>query len=84
MTRDAKKSPTPLRAIRAKCLDCCADSPGEVRRCSLADCPLHPFRFGRSPKKRSLSAEQRQAAAERLKRNLRLEREQAVEDGFSR
>ncbi len=41
---------TPLRAIRAKCLDCCAGSPQEVRLCPVHDCPLYPFRFGRRPK----------------------------------
>lgn len=37
------------KAIRAKCLDCCAGSPGEVARCHLTDCPLWPFRFGKDP-----------------------------------
>lgn len=38
---------TPLRAIRAKCLDCCAGQVAEVRRCELANCPLYPYRFGK-------------------------------------
>lgn len=41
---------TPLRAIRAKCLDCCAGQVAEVRRCELENCPLFPYRFGKRPK----------------------------------
>ena len=44
------KKNTPLKIIRAKCLDCCVGSPGEVRKCTAFDCPLHPFRFGKRPK----------------------------------
>ena len=35
------------QAIRAKCLDCCAGQPKEVRRCVCIKCPLYPFRMGR-------------------------------------
>jgi hypothetical protein len=42
---------TPLKAIRAKCLDCCAGSAHEVRRCQISDCSLHPYRFGHNPKR---------------------------------
>ena len=41
----------PLKAIRAKCLDCCAGSANEVRLCAMADCPLHPYRKGHRPEK---------------------------------
>lgn len=40
---------TPLKAIRAKCLDCCAGQVAEVRRCELRNCPLHQYRFGHRP-----------------------------------
>lgn len=55
-------------AIRAKCLDCCGDSPAEVRRCAIVDCSLWPFRMGTDPWRevRVMTEEQRQAAAERL------------------
>jgi len=39
---------TPLKAIRAKCLDCCGSS-YEVSLCSCTDCALHPFRLGKNP-----------------------------------
>jgi len=40
---------TPLKAIRAKCLDCSGGQPSEVRRCDIEDCPLFPYRFGKNP-----------------------------------
>lgn len=38
------------KAIRLKCLDCCAYQPAEVRKCPAADCPLWRFRMGREIK----------------------------------
>ena len=38
-----------IKAIRAKCLDCCCDNATEVRKCVMADCPLWPFRMGVNP-----------------------------------
>ena len=40
---------TPIKAIRAKCLDCCAEQRKEVHLCHLTDCSLHPYRLGRRP-----------------------------------
>ena len=55
-------------AIRAHCLDCCAGTPDEVRKCTAVRCPSWPCRMGRSPwkAKRVLTQAQRAAAAERL------------------
>lgn len=41
---------TPMKAIRAKCLDCCCGSALEVRLCPVEKCPLHLLRFGKRPK----------------------------------
>lgn len=41
---------TPLKAIRAKCLDCCAGQVAEVRHCTVKNCPLFPYRMGHRPK----------------------------------
>ena len=41
---------TPVKAIRAKCLDCCCGHPSEVRICTALKCPLHPYRMGKRPK----------------------------------
>jgi hypothetical protein len=40
---------SPIKAIRAKCLDCSADVPSEVRNCVAIGCALWPFRMGVSP-----------------------------------
>lgn len=39
----------PIKAIRAKCLDCCGGSEAEVRKCVSVTCPLWPMRMGRNP-----------------------------------
>lgn len=61
---------TPLRAIRKKCLDCSAGSPNEVRCCDLLDCPLYPYRLGKSPnrKPRELTEEQREVLRQRMEK----------------
>lgn len=45
------KTLTPIKAIRAKCLDCSGGSRWEVRLCELEDCPLWSYRMGHRPKK---------------------------------
>lgn len=40
---------SPLRAIRAKCMDCTCQQIVEVRECTATDCPIHPFRMGKNP-----------------------------------
>lgn len=42
---------TPIKAIRAKCLDCCCGQYIEVKMCPSTKCPLHPYRMGHRPKK---------------------------------
>lgn len=58
----------PLKAIRAKCLDCCGYSANEVKMCTNTKCSLYGFRFGNNPyrKRRNLSDEQKAALSERL------------------
>ena len=41
---------TPMKAIRAKCLDCCCGQAKEVRSCPCENCPLFPYRMGHRPK----------------------------------
>ena len=45
----AKNFKTPIKAMRAKCLDCCCGSPKEVRLCPVKECALYPYRFGKRP-----------------------------------
>lgn len=39
---------SPIKAIRAKCIDCCGGSEGEARKCTATDCPLWPLRMGKN------------------------------------
>jgi|SRR6516165_1495027 hypothetical protein len=59
---------SPLEAIRARCLDCCAGSPREVGKCMALRCPSWPFRMGNHPYRKRPSDEQRQAMRERGRR----------------
>ena len=54
-----------LKAVRAKCLDCCSGQQSEVRKCTSFDCPLWPFRMRWNP---FVSHEANPAAAERFRR----------------
>lgn len=44
-----QKRLTPIKAIRAKCLDCCCWQSNEVKLCPVRDCALYPYRFGHNP-----------------------------------
>ena len=48
---DFLKPLTPVKAIREKCIDCCAGQLVEVRLCPSVDCSLYPYRMGHRPKK---------------------------------
>jgi hypothetical protein len=56
---------SPMQAIRAKCLDCCAWSSDEVRKCVALACPSWPFRTGKNPWRQEMSEEQRKARRQR-------------------
>jgi hypothetical protein len=50
VAREADHEPhSPLRAIRAKRLDCSCYQVGEIRLCEAVKCPLWPFRAGKHP-----------------------------------
>jgi len=53
---------SPIKAIRAKCVDCSGGSVYEVKSCPITDCPLYVFRAGKNPfrKKRVLTPAQRE------------------------
>jgi hypothetical protein len=44
----------PLKAIRAKCLECSGGSTAEVKACEAEDCPLYPYRFGHNPQRAAI------------------------------
>lgn len=60
----------PVKAIRAKCLDCCCGSAEEVKLCTCAYCALHPFRLGKNPyrTKREYTEEQKAAMVAQLRK----------------
>ena len=41
---------TPIKAIRAKCLDCTCGQVVEIRNCPITECPLYEYRMGHRPK----------------------------------
>ena len=41
---------TPLKAIRAKCLDCVCGQLLEINKCHIKECPLWEYRRGKRPK----------------------------------
>jgi len=64
----AYRAQNPVKAIRAKCLDCCCAQADEVRKCVATDCPSWPFRMGSNPfrKKPVLTEAEKMRRAELL------------------
>ena len=50
---------TPIKAIRAKCLECCCNQRQEVKLCTVTGCSLYPYRMGHRPKKAAQRAQKR-------------------------
>lgn len=48
---------TPIKAIRAKCLDCCNGQMKEVRLCPIKNCALYDYRSGHRPKVEELTTD---------------------------
>lgn len=66
---EKKKITSPIKAIRAYCLDCSNNQPKEIRECPIVKCPLYDFRMGANPfEKKKLTPEQKKKVAERLKK----------------
>ena len=55
---------TPIKAIRAKCLDCMCGNAAEVRRCPCEDCSLFPYRMGHRPKSATYEGENEEEGEE--------------------
>lgn len=59
---------TPLSAIKEFCVSCLGGQPRLVKGCTAKNCPLYPYRTGHNTNsKRTMTEEQRQKAAERLR-----------------
>jgi len=46
--------PTPLKAHRKRCLDCCCGSSKEVKLCQIVSCASWIYRFGTNPKRKGI------------------------------
>jgi hypothetical protein len=80
------KPTTPLKAVRAMCVVCKGFKVHAISKCADEDCPLHPFRFGKSPyAKRDLSDETRQNLVKRAEhaRKARAARLKEAKEGMS-
>lgn len=66
---EKNKKMTPLSQIHNFCVGCMGDQPRLVKDCTTKSCPLWPYRTGHNTNsKRTMTEEQRQMAAERLKK----------------
>ena len=66
---EKNKKMTPLSQIHNFCVGCMGDQPRLVKDCTTKSCPLWPYRTGHNTNsKRTMTEEQRQKAAERLKK----------------
>lgn len=65
-----------LKALRAKCIDCCCGSSNEVQLCPANTCPIWYFRLGKNPyrEKRVMSEEQKEAARIRLAKGRKVKK----------
>jgi hypothetical protein len=56
---------TPIKAIRAKCLDCCCGMANEVKLCTADKCPLYPYRMEHNPNRAGIKLTDAQREAKR-------------------
>jgi hypothetical protein len=56
LTKDGirEKALTPIKAIRAKCMQCSNWQYGEVAECPITDCGLWIYRMGKNPDRKGL------------------------------
>lgn len=61
---------SPLKAIRAKCIECSNNMLGEIKECTVTGCPLWPFRMNKNPYRqtREMTEEQKEALRDRMKK----------------
>ena len=69
----------PVKAIRAKCIDCCGGMMSMVQDCGIPSCPIYPFRSGKNPfrTKKEMSEEQRKAVKERLAKSRKSKKKES-------
>lgn len=57
----SERGPNPLRAIRAKCLDCSGGNRAHVRDCPIEECPIWAYRMGRNPARKGIGGKKKMA-----------------------
>ena len=58
---------TPIKAIRAKCMECSNNQPSEIKECPIESCALYEYRFGKRPgtyERQEAKRKQREADAQ--------------------
>lgn len=53
LTQEEIAVKTPLKAIRAKCLECAGDRKA-VKKCEISNCALNRFKEGRNPARKGI------------------------------
>lgn len=66
--RSISERKSPIKSMRANCLECMGNSSQAVKECASSNCHLWPYRLGIDPwrKKVELSEQQKKDRAERL------------------
>lgn len=64
------KPTSPLKAIRAFCIECCGYQTSEVKSCTAPRCPLFEFRMGTNPyrKTKEYTEDELETLRERMKK----------------
>ncbi len=66
--KPAEPITSPLKAIRANCIDCMGGYARLVSSCELVGCPLWPYRMGKNPfRTRKVSEEERERLRTQMK-----------------
>lgn len=60
---------TPVKAIRAKCLDCSGHRPSKVRNCPVMDCVLFHYRMGHNPNRSGIGRKMGQISLKQASRD---------------
>ena len=61
---------SPIKAIRAFCLQCLGGSAADVKTCTVEHCALWHFRHGKNPYRKPPTEKQREAGRKNARRML--------------
>ena len=66
---------TPIKSIRAKCIECTGGSLKEIRECLQTGCPLHPYRMGKNPNRKGIGGRKGALLQENINLSCSIENE---------